>query len=64
MDLRTTKQKEREAKDSKVAAQFKAIKKENPKAADHRIMDAMANEGRYYKSLSGIRNALIRTKTI
>lgn len=64
MDFRTTKQKVRDAMDAKVAEQFTAIRAKHPEVKDTRIMAVMAEEGKYFSSLSGIRQSLKRTKTI
>lgn len=64
MDFRTTKQRERAVRDARIAEQFTAIRAKHPEVAETRIMAVMAEEGKYYTSLSGIRQSLKRSKTI
>lgn len=64
MDLRTPKQKEREAMDARIRRAFLA-ELNISKASTCRIARAMAESGHYgYKSISGILTSLRRTGTI
>lgn len=65
MDLRTAKQKERDARDLKIKRDFEAELRLNTGASTCRIATVMAESGRYgYSSMSSILASLRRTGTI
>lgn len=57
MELRTKKQKERDARNRAIASDFLEIRKQNPRVFSNRIYDVLADK--YGKTNQTIRNILI-----
>lgn len=51
--------------DLRIAAEYRAMREQNPGAAVHRIIRSIAASGKFKsKSIGGVRMALIRTNSI